>query len=136
MGDWWIDESKPAGPYQDNGFIEILSRFYNDSGLNGLMILGQQWGKMFASIDPAPFKGAPIYYCTVDEINTERQKESDSFAKADTLLKVPSGTTEKLAKQFGEISEREQKRQIGRGNISGHGPRSGTTFGRGGKRRY
>lgn len=138
MDDYWIDESIPVGPYQDNGFIEVFQSVLDDFRLNlqPFIILGRQYGKMFAAIDPADLRGEAFYYSTPDEITSERQKELAAFAKADTLLAVPRGTTEKLAKQFGEISEQRQKREIGKGNISGHGPRARTTFGHNGKKQY
>ena len=139
MGDWWIDESPYPGPYKEPTFGELFADTFSSSSktlttvAEAILTGGRQINK---ALKAAEYQSnyvlcPPVIY---DEINKDELK--DAFRKANAAANVPDGTLEKLTKEHGALSERAAKKYIGRGNVQGHGPRSGSTFGHNGRKRY
>ena len=153
MASWWLDESSPyPGPYEEPTFSQVFETLSHT--IEGLTLVSKS---MFTMIDKfntkvevgiteaesiLGFKGYQSDYAlikefiTADYTETPKTKEKLALESADKALKVPIGTNERLKKFFGEISEADKKRQIGRGFVAGKGPRGKTTFKHNGKRCY
>lgn len=133
MGDYWLDESKPTGPYEDDPWERWKSLGKQFTSISdGLILVGARMAKTFETTLGTSVRE---YLTIVEELETKTYAQI-ALEKADVSAAVPIGTHKKLFKEFGKLEKREVKRQIGRGNVAGHGPRGGTTFGRGGRRNY
>ena len=138
MGTWWLDETSPCpGPYEERTLQESWNEFGKALGRVGMVggLTLERISKIFAtesSKDYVLINNGIDWKGEEEEYNDRKNKEHE-LAETDRNLKVPPGTTVQLFKEFGELNERSRKRQIGRGNIAGKGPRSKTTFKRGHK---
>lgn len=136
----WVDETIYPGPDQeaDKTFAEIFAALKKEFiPLTGVYA---QYSAMLDKFVNGGVRYDPNAALRAQNKRLEeyekKQKRKAALLETDKLLKVPPGTSERLANYFGSVTEREQKRQVGRGNVAGKGPRSDVTFGRNGRKGY
>lgn len=131
----WVDETRWPGPDEEpvETFAEVFARLKAEifpitnvfNGFNAML------DRLYKA--EVPYEA---YWDSYEEVQRKKELEAKAFTKADKALKVPPGTTENIQKYFDAYTERERKRQIGRGNVASKGPRPATTYGVKGRKAY
>jgi hypothetical protein len=121
MGDWWIDESPPAGPR----YIKTIGDFFAELAERDapLLVVPRAYGK-----EEIGRLLSRIHQGVVISNETSSQL---AFGITEALRPVES-----LMDSLNEFNRKMEKRAIGKGQVGHCGPRTSTTFGHRGRKNY
>lgn len=136
----WIDETIYPGPDQepDRTFAEMFAALKEE--LLPLTGIYAHYSAMLDTFRAGGVRYDPNAALRDYEKQTEKydkeQKIKAAYLKQDKLLGAPPGTTSRIVGYLNDVNEHQVRRQVGKGNVAGKGPRSDVTFGRNGRKGY